>query len=94
MDIIYSHVKEPLRKGKTPLEVFDSFREAIEKESVGPTASKAEAYNKLRFAIGLAWSEIRPTALEARNLAAKESARDAVEGVRSEIPPSYGHNSE
>jgi hypothetical protein len=75
MDIVYSHVKEPIRKGKLLPEVFKDFSVLIEKAC--PTQEEKDAaYDKLRGAISLAWDEVKPVALMNRQLAAKEAAKD------------------
>lgn len=61
MEIIYSHVKEPLRKGKTPAEVFAEFEKKI-RESEETVEQKKASLDNLRHCLRLAWSEVRPIA--------------------------------
>jgi hypothetical protein len=97
MDIVYSHVKIPIAKGKLLPEVFKDFSLVIEKyfkpveaQALADTktweewaeqqakiqSEKDEAYTKLRGAISLAWDEVKPIALTARAVAAREEAAE------------------
>jgi hypothetical protein len=91
MEIVFSHIKEPIRKGKPPAEVFNEFRIRIEAEDVSPEIKAANLKN-LRHAVGLAWDEVRPIAIMNRNLNRKEAAQDSATTPRTE-PPSCSHGS-
>jgi hypothetical protein len=88
MDIIYSHVKEPIRKGATPAEVFLSFMAKINAAEL-PAEEKQETIVKLRLAVGLAWDEVRPIALMNRNAAAREEAKERAEVSRPTLHDGY-----
>jgi hypothetical protein len=90
MDIIYSHIKEPIRKGKTPAEVFNEFRIRIEAEDVSPEI-KAASLKNLKSAVGLAWDEVRPVALMNRNLNANQAKRDKSPLPLDPQDPPCGH---
>ena len=79
MEIIYSHIKEPIRQGESPTDVYARFAKKIEESEPGPTVAKAKALNDLKLAVGLAWDEVRPIAIMNRNSKAKQLAKDAKE---------------
>jgi hypothetical protein len=85
MEIIYSHIKEPIRKGKTPAEVFIEFQTKILAEDTTPEAKKASIEN-LKSAIGLAWDEIRPIAIMNRNANYLEEKRAAAPQNKPDNP--------
>ena len=106
MDIIYSHVKEPIRKGVTPGEVFRQFTAKLGRfETIDDAHEMANELNamddierchteanrmrerqeyihNLRWAISLAWDEVRPIALMNRRKKEKEDRAE----IKSPLP--------